>query len=551
MLSTDDCDDCVPDSLKSSSSAILLSSLPFLATFVLVAVAVLRKLFPLLSGEEHGKDNTSKERDSAQLPTARADFKPAKRTRFRETIKPLSAITLAQFTFATNIALSAVLVEILLCEISGSLPASARRLALHVTIPSLLVLLILVAPALEVHSLLSALGVSFETSGKTRYRLAWFSEILAFSAWLLSFWLVGHGFLGLNLRDVSDTYVLSSPSMRHNSFLEGCLERIGIIGISLMASLSGFAAVSASWQTFGVRQRLITDADISRKQAGLDATDDMLTAKRSRLRALEHRMSVSNHESSIFTRVIGTLRGTGESQERQTLYLEISGLETMRISLNNTLYTLRARKAAQVRAHTATGRLLNAVSYGFALYCVYRLCSTILSTLRRMTFTSSSNASTDPVTHILSVLTVHWDSNLDRAAWSRQISFLLSGVMLLLSFNSALQTFLLLGRAFPSLLSAFHANLALVVSQVCATYVISSALLLRSSLPREVGSVISDALGAPLEPKRVDAWFEGWFLGAACLTAVGIWLGRKFKGGDWEDDEYSAGHGDLEEGKRS
>lgn len=550
MLPTGDCDDCVPEYLKASNAGVLFASLPFLITFVVVAAAVLRKLFPLLSGGEDGLAN--KEQGNGQLPTTKFDFKPAKNTRFRERIKPPSAITLAQMTFATNIALSAVLVEILLCEISGFLPVPARRLALRVTIPSLLILLILVAPALEVHSILSALGISFEGTGKTRYRIAWLSEILAFGAWLLSFWFVGHGFLGLNLRDSNDVYnVLSSPSMRHNGFLEGCLERIGIIGISLMASLSGFAAISAPWQSFGVKQRLITDADISRKQAGLDATEDMLMAKRSRLRALERRMSESNTDNSLLTRVIGTFRSNSETQERQTLYLEISGLETMRIGLNNTLYTLRTRRTAQVRAHTATGRLLNTFTYGFALYCIYRLCSTILSILRRMAFPSSSNASTDPVTHILSLLTVHWDSNLDRAAWSRQISFLLSGVMLLLSFNSALQTFLLLGRAFPSLLSAFHSNLALVVSQICASYVISSALLLRSNLPREVSSVISDALGAPLEPKRVDAWFEGWFLGAACLTALGIWVGRKFKGNDWDEEEYASGSGDLEAGKRN
>lgn len=550
MLPTDDCDDCMPDYLKSNTSGAAFASLPFLITFVVVAVAVLRKLFPLLSGDGDGSEN--KEQGNGQLPTSKFDFKPAKSSRFRERIKPPSVITLAQVTFATNIALSAVLVEILLCEISGFLPVPARRLALRVTIPSLLMLLILVAPALEVHSLLSALGLSFEGTGKTRYRIAWLSEILAFGTWLLIFWFIGHGFLGLNLRDSNDVHVLSSPSLRHNNFLEGCLERIGIIGISLMASLSGFAAISAPWQTFGVKQRLITDADISRKQAGLDATEDMLMAKRSRLRALERRMSESNTDASLFSRVIGTFRSSSETQERQTLYLEISGLETMRIGLNNTLYSLRTRRAAQVRAHTASGRLLNTFAYGFALYCVYRLCSTILSSFRRMLFPNSGIASTDPVTYILSLLTVHWDSNLDRAAWSRQISFLLSGVMLLLSFNSALQTFLLLGRAFPSLLSAFHANLALVVSQVCATYVISSALLLRSNLPREVGSVISDALGAPLEPKRVDAWFEGWFLGAACLTAFGIWVGRKFKGGEWNEEEYGAGDaGDLEMGKRN
>jgi hypothetical protein len=157
-----------------------------------------------------------------------------------------------------------------------------------------------------------------------------------------------------------------------------------------------------------------------------------------------------------------------------------------------------------------------------------------------------ASATTDPVTAFLSLLAKHWDNTLNRDAWSRQVSFLLSGVMLFASFNSALQTFLLLARAFPSLAAsatAFRdASLALLISQVVATYVISSALLLRSNLPENVGSVISEALKAPLEPKKVDAWFELWFLGAAGLTVLGIWIGRKL--GE-EDDEMERG------GKRS
>ena len=538
MLPTDDCNDCVPDYLKTSRSAIFFSSLPFLITFVTVSIAVIRHLFPLLSGESNNL--VSKDEHNGRLPS---HVKPARK---KFSLPQLSAVTLAQLTFTTNIALSAVLVEILLCEISGFLLVPARRLALRITLPTLLALLILVAPALEVHSVLSSLGLSFNGTGKSRLRIAWFSEGIVLGVWLLGFWYIGANFLGFSLRD--DNY---SHKEHHHTFIEGCLERIGIIGISLLASLSGFAAVSAPWQMFGVKQHLVTDADISRKQAGLEAAEDMLMAKRSRLRALERRMSESGSDTSLLTRVIGTFRTNSESQERQTLYLEISGLEAMRLSLNNSLYTLRTRRATQIRSHSATGRLLNTFAYVFAVYCIYRLCSATLSILHRIVLPGSSSESTDPVTHILSILTLHWDSNLDRAAWSRQISFLLSGIMLLLSFNSALQTFLLLARAFPSLLSAFHANLALAVSQVCATYVISSALLLRSNLPNEVGSVISDALGAPLEPKRVDAWFEGWFLGAALFTALGIWVGRKLKGGDWEEEEYGIGNGDLEAGKRN
>ena len=109
-----------------------------------------------------------------------------------------------------------------------------------------------------------------------------------------------------------------------------------------------------------------------------------------------------------------------------------------------------------------------------------------------------------------------------------------------------MQTFLLLARLVPAgtliQRQATRANLALLVSQVAATYVMASALLLRSNLPREVGADISDALGIRLEPRFVEWWFESCFLGVAGLTALGIWVGRKVKG--WDNLDLEDGHDD-------
>ena len=80
-------------------------------------------------------------------------------------------------------------------------------------------------------------------------------------------------------------------------------------------------------------------------------------------------------------------------------------------------------------------------------------------------------------------------------------------------------------------------------------YVISSALLIRGMMPREVGSTINEALGATvLEPSWVERWFDGFFLVSVVVTAVGIWVGRAFGRESWEDDEVW--DGDIELGKR-
>ena len=109
---------------------------------------------------------------------------------------------------------------------------------------------------------------------------------------------------------------------------------------------------------------------------------------------------------------------------------------------------------------------------------------------------------------------------------------------------------MLFARLLPGVLHHARANFALLISQTSATYVISSALLLRSNLPLEMKGAISEALGAPLEPGFVERWFEEWFLTVSALTMLGLWAGRKMRGPGW-DDEDDLGDGDVEMGKMS
>lgn len=273
----------------------------------------------------------------------------------------------------------------------------------------------------------------------------------------------------------------------------------------------------------------------------------MLGTKESRLRAVQRKLSDTPQEGFV-TRVVGSLRGNPEIVERNTLQLEVKGLETMRNTLQNSLSILQSRRQSQLRSHTVQGRFLNLVSLIFSVYCFYRITATTFTTLRRFSSPNTSFSNTDPINNFLAILAKHWDPTIDRVAWSRTISFLLSGIMLLASFNSVVQTFFLFARVLPGVLHHAQANFALLISQIAATYVISSALLLRSNLPVEMKSAISEALGAPLEPAFTERWFEGWFLIASAATAMGLWAGKRWKGQGW-DDEDEFGEGDLEMGK--
>lgn len=541
MLPTDDCDDCTPAYLQRrldsvAPSTIVLSSLPFALTWIATVVVAQQRIYPILA--------SSNTQEKEALPVFnKSTPKPATtKEQWHYALRKPSAQKLSRLVFSTSIGLSAVLVELLLCEISNTLNPAARGLALRVTLGMLLMLSVLVTPALEIHSLVKLLfgGPSESTSTrKAKPRLRLGVEVMMFSAWLLVFWYIPRASL---LRRSLRKGEMTEPRGSEFSFTEAALERIGIIGISLMGSLAGFAAVSSLWQNFGVRHRTVKDTDLARKEAGLSSTEEMLAAKRSRLRALERKMSEAaspSDQKGIFGRVVGTFRGNPEQQELTTLRMEVSGLESMRFTLSSSLSNLRMRYDEQQRSRTNTGRMFNLFNTVFAVYCAYRICATSISSLRRWWQPNHSFATSDPINNILALLTTHWDSNLNRAAWSRQISFFLSGVMLLASFNAVLQTFRLFARFAPGLLQHAQTSLPLIISQIAGTYVISSALLLRSNLPAEVSSVITEALGAPLEGKFVEGWFESWFLAAVGLTASGILIGRKFGSSDdgWDDDD--------------
>lgn len=235
----DDCDECVPEyMLQRGPVKTIVSALPFLLTFLIVALGVSHKLFPILSGHTDREAHHS----DVRLPGATSRERTSAFKNLRLNARSSSAII-----FSVNIALSAVLAELIFCEITSTGNRATRTLALQLTLPSLLFLLVVATPALEIHSVVSGAGWNTGGSQRGQRRVAWILEAAGLAVWLAGFWYLGSGLLG--------TYLHEESYVHNHTFSEGCLERIGVIGISMMASLTGFAAVSSLWQTFGVKYR--------------------------------------------------------------------------------------------------------------------------------------------------------------------------------------------------------------------------------------------------------------------------------------------------------
>ncbi|EGX51749.1 hypothetical protein TWF173_004901 [Orbilia oligospora] len=535
-------DTCFPPGLNKAaatpftSSLLLttLSSVPFFTTFLLISLLAFFRLFPYLTNDQNGSR-------SALTPTL--SLPPMIRTTSASTLyRRLSAVV-----FAITLGTTGVLGELILCEIMDWGDMSARWLWFRCTTNVLLVMLIVVAPLLEIYSFIhrrdeSSHEIMSPTStkrgGNWRKKSKSVAMVLMFGTWIWLFYKLGDH---LPLPPI-DEALFPDGNVSFETTAKGvsdeCLSRLGVIGVSLMALLSGFGAISAPWYCFIRRQKPVSETDLRRAQGGLDVTNEMLEAKRLKLAAIERKLGskgspeINTGAGSILTKMMSSLRGGNDDfKEASALQMEISGLVAMQTSLGNDVQNITTRLKEQGRSQTILGRMYGVVQFAFAIYCIYRISSTLL--LRFSAWSTAAHGGTvtfsqkDPIGNILAIIIKHYDPDLNREAWSRNIGFGFSGVIILGSLNSVLTTFNMITKAAPSVWG--HAGLALAVSQVTAIYVMSAAVLLRSSLPKNMGSVLGSALGVMLDVRWVDGWFDSVFMVGSAVTLVCLVVVRRFR----------------------
>uniref|UniRef100_A0A915NWP2 Uncharacterized protein n=1 Tax=Meloidogyne floridensis TaxID=298350 RepID=A0A915NWP2_9BILA len=195
-------------------------------------------------------------------------------------------------------------------------------------------------------------------------------------------------------------------SAKHGIFsMQQAVSRVGVVGVTVMANLSGFGAVNAPYTCMSIFMRPVTEDDIAQLERKLRQNFDMIVAKKRKLALKELELSRTNVESvSLFKRVVGTFKAAPTGTLRDQIRLlnsEILPLEEFGKHLFLEL----------VEAHNA-----------------------------KINIVFDRVGKVDPITKGMAIVVHHMGYQIDVRFWSQQISFLVIGIIAVTSIRGLLIT---------------------------------------------------------------------------------------------------------------
>ncbi|KAK5815280.1 Abscisic acid G-protein coupled receptor-domain-containing protein [Linnemannia elongata] len=412
---------------------------------------------------------------------------------------------LVQVVFALTLTWSCLLFEMIIMEILGLLGQESRWYFWRLTLSSLLLLVIAVIPYYQCVLLTRNTGIS------TQKALP-----IAAVVWCIYFYLfakVGNSF----------------PSQGGHApglwSIEWGMSRVGIIGVTISAILSGFGAVNGPYSNLFFFMRQVTDTDVQLAEKKCVQTLEMIATKKKRIVLEEARSRTLDPNASkvggFVRKIFGGVSGRPEGENLEGLRLELTALEGISRQLFLDIDDLYVEQARLQHAKTWQGKYSNLMGYIFSVYCVYKLAMSLINTLLNRT------GSTDPITALISKFVSHTSMKIDIRFWSQQLSFFFIGLMIFLSIRGLLNELSKFFRAFSRHVSS--SNIILFLAHLMGLYFLSSVLLMRQNLPPEYRSIISESLGA-LEFDFYHRWFDIIFLISGLVSMVFLYFAHKASG---------------------
>ncbi|XP_064470483.1 Golgi pH regulator-like isoform X1 [Ornithodoros turicata] len=408
-----------------------------------------------------------------------------------------------QLLFSVTFSLSCTMFELIIFEILGFLESSSRYLHWKLGLYAILFMLIVLLPFYIGYLIISNL----------RFVKSRAIKPLALASWLLFvylFWKIG------------DPFPILSP--KHGILsIEQVISRVGVIGVTLMALLSGFGAVNYPYTSMAYFMRPVTPADVQGLEKKLIQTLDMIVMKKKRIAlAMRERLQQSGggrQSSGIWGMLKSvTYLPSGGTENIAQLKQEVNALEEFSRQLFLEAVDMHNMQERIQWSHTFKGKYFNFIGYFFSLYCMWKIfICTINIVFDRV-------GKVDPVTRGMEIAVHYMGFDVDVKFWSQHISFILVGIIVITSIRGLLIT---LTKFFYAISSSKSSNIiVLVLAQIMGMYFVSSVLLIRMNMPAEYRSIITEVLGE-LQFNFYHRWFDVIFLVSA-LSSIGfLYLAHK------------------------
>lgn len=184
--------------------------------------------------------------------------------------------------------------ELIIFEIVGVLESSSRYFHWRLGLTLLLLFVIAFIPFYIGYSCISNIRIGKISSIISAYNfnINLFIYILVPKRWIFPLtWLSWFIYLYFFWR-IGDSFPLLSVS-KGTFTIEQAVSRIGVVGVTVMAVLSGFGAVNYPYTSMKVFIRPVLQADILNTERKLMQTMDMILVKKKRI-ALDRRKNKSN-----------------------------------------------------------------------------------------------------------------------------------------------------------------------------------------------------------------------------------------------------------------